>query len=740
MSFPFYKQHDTVDCGPTCLRMVAMHYGKQYSLQALRDKSGLHREGVSLLGLSEAAESIELRTLCARLSYDDFVAKAPLPCIVHWKKNHFVVVYRITTSKRPWGPARTRLHIADPALGMVALTPDEFRTHWLGHDIGTGGALAQGITLLLEPTARFRETEGETSKALGFRQLFHYLLGYKQLLVQLLLGLLVGSGLQLLFPFLTQAVVDTGIRTHDLSFVYLVLLAQLLLFASRAAVEFIRGWILLHIGARINLSILSDFLVKLMRLPLSFFDVKLFGDIIRRINDHQRIEQFLTTASLSVVFSLVNLLAFSIVLAYYSTLIFVIFLSGSLLYGCWAVLFLGRRRRLDFRLFEEGAKNQSTMVQLIQGMQEIKLNNSENLKRWEWDKIQARVFYLNVESLALNQYQQAGAFFLNEGKNILITFLAAKSVLDGQLTLGAMLAVQYIIGQLNSPVEQLVQFLQSLQNAKISLERLNDIHQLEDEEPASAQPQRYLPDRHDFTLRDVSFHYPGSKTRPALKNVSLHIPQGKVTAIVGTSGSGKTTLLKLLLKFYTPTTGDVYLDNTPLDRLSQSLWRSQCGVVMQEGFIFSDTIARNVAVGDEYPDARRLAHAIKVANIEQFVQSLPLGYHTKIGAEGNGISQGQRQRILIARAVYKNPAFIFFDEATNALDSNNERVIMRNLEEFFEGRTVVVVAHRLSTVMNADQIIVIDQGEVVEQGTHYELVANMGNYYNLVKNQLEVGA
>jgi ATP-binding cassette subfamily B protein len=740
MAFPFYKQHDTVDCGPTCLRMIAMHYGKSFSLQALRDKSGLHREGVSFLGLSEAAESIELRTLCARISYDDFVAKAPLPCIVHWKQNHFVVVHKITTTRWPWGGARTRIHVADPALGMAALTPDEFRASWLGSAATAAPAPAQGIVLLLEPTALFYEPPSEKNAALGFRHLFHYLLVYKQLLGQLLMGLLVGSGLQLLFPFLTQAVVDTGIRTHDLNFVYLILLAQLLLFASRAAVEFIRGWILLHIGARINLSILSDFLVKLMRLPLSFFDVKLFGDLIRRINDHQRIEQFLTTSSLNVVFSLVNLAVFSVVLAHYSTLIFGVFLAGSVLYGCWAVLFLGRRRLLDFKVFEEGARNQSTLVQMIQGMQEIKLNNSENLKRWEWDQIQARIFHLNVQGLALNQYQQAGAFFLNEGKNILITFLAAKSVINGQLTLGAMLAVQYIIGQLNSPVEQLVQFLQSLQNAKISLERLNDIHQLEDEEPATAQPQRHLPAQHDFVLQNVDFHYPGSKTKPALKNISLHIPQGKVTAIVGTSGSGKTTLLKLLLKFYAPTAGSIYLGSAPLAGLSQSLWRSQCGVVMQEGFIFSDTIARNIAVSDEHPDARRLAHAIKVANIENFINNLPLGYHTKIGAEGNGISQGQRQRILIARAVYKDPAFIFFDEATNALDSNNERAIMRNLEEFFEGRTVVVVAHRLSTVMNADQIIVIDQGEIVEQGTHYELVANMGDYYRLVKNQLEVGA
>ena len=731
MPFPFYKQHDAMDCGPSCLRMIAKHYGKNVSLQSLRDKSGIHREGVSLLGISEAAEAIGMRGLAAKVDFATLTTKVPLPCIVHWQQKHFVVVHQVARPKWPFARAEPRVYVADPAKGLLTYSPAEFRRGWQG-------ANAQGVALLLEPTSRFNEADETPGGTLGFRQLFGLLLVYKRLVVQLVLGLLVGSGLQLLLPFLTQAVVDTGIATHNLGFIYLLLAGQLMLFAGKTSVEFIRGWILLHIGARINLTILSEFLIKLMRLPLAYFDVKLFGDLIRRINDHERIRHFLTTSSLNVLFSLFNLLIFGGVLAHYNTPIFLTFLLGSLLYGGWAALFLGPRRQLDFKIFDESAKNHSKMVQLVQGMQEIKMNNCENSKRWEWERIQARLFQLNVRELALAQYQQAGAFFVNEGKNILITFLAAKGVIEGHLTLGAMLAIQYIIGQLNSPVEQLILFLQSLQNAQISLERLNEIHQVPDEEPLTHAKALQLPERHDLTLRNVTFRYPGAGNAPVLNNISLRIPQGKTTAIVGMSGSGKTTLLKLLLKFYEPSAGEIRLGDTNLTTVSHRLWRSECGIVMQDGFIFSDTIAQNITVSDEYPDLQKLAHAVKVANIQSFIDSLPLGYNTTIGAEGNGISQGQKQRILIARAVYKDPAFMLFDEATNALDANNESVILDNLEQFFRGRTVVVVAHRLSTVRKADNIVVISQGTIVEQGTHDELIHNYGDYYTLVKNQLEI--
>jgi ATP-binding cassette subfamily B protein len=736
-----------MDCGPTCLRMVAKHYGKYHSLKSLQEKCNIDREGVSLAGISQAAESIGFKTIGVKTTLGRLMNEAPLPCIVHWDQNHFVVVHRVR---------RNRISVADPAKGLLTYAEDEFCQHWLATDEGGEG---RGIALLLEPTPKFYEAEEEKTGKVGFGKLLHYLLNYRRLLFQLALGLFTGSILQLIFPFLTQSIVDVGVNNQNLSFVYLVLAAQVMLFVGRISVEFIRSWILLHISTRLNISILSDFFIKLMRLPLSFFDVKMYGDIMQRIGDHDRIEQFLTGQSLNTLFSLFNLLVFSGVLAFYHPPIFFIFLVASVLYAAWVVVFLKKRRVLNFKQFDLSAKNHSSVVQLIQGMQEIKLANAERQKRWEWEHIQARLFRFSIKSLALTQTQQAGAFVLNEGKNIFITFLAAKAVIDGQMTLGAMLAVQYIIGQLNSPIEQLIGFVQGWQDAQISLERLNEIHEREDEEPADKPLMNRLPESKSLIARDLSFSYAGGSD-PVLKNLNFYIPEGETTAIVGMSGSGKTTLLKLLLKFYEPTSGNIsfaqsgdFSNSTiesplygrglgealSLKYVSHKLWRSQCGVVMQEGFIFSDTIANNIAVGDEKIDVQKLLHAVKVANIQEFIESLPLGYNTKIGAEGNGISQGQKQRILIARAVYKNPEFIFFDEATNALDATNERIIMDNLDTFFRGRTVVIVAHRLSTVKNADQIIVLHKGEIAEVGTHTDLVSTQGHYYTLVKNQLELG-
>jgi ATP-binding cassette subfamily B protein len=720
-----------MDCGPTCLRIIAKHYGRNYSLQRLREISGINREGVSLLGISEAAEKIGFRTTGARLSLEKLL-EIDLPCILHWQQKHFVVLYMISSKSS----SKRIYHISDPARGLIEYKEAEFLKCWLST---RNNGLSEGIVLLLSAAPEFYAQGGDPSKGLDLSYMLRYLYQYKKLIAQLFVGLGVGSLLQLILPFLTQSVVDIGINTRNLNFVYIILIAQTMLFLGRMSVDFIRSWILLHITTRINISILTDFLIKLMKLPMSFFETKMTGDIMQRMSDQGRIQSFLTGSSLSTIFSLFNLVIFAFVLAYYNVNIFIIFLFSSVLYSLWVIFFLKKRRELDFKRFDISSANQSNIVQLISGMQEIKLNNCEQQKRWEWERIQAGLFKFSMKSLALGQYQQFGAFFINEGKNILITFMVAKAVIDGQLTLGAMMAIQYIVGQLNSPIEQMLGFLQAFQDAKISLERLNEIHELDDEEPLEKQFLKELPLNKSISLQNISFTYPGAGNEPVLQNISLNIPEGKTTAIVGMSGSGKTTILKLLLRFYEPEKGEIRVGSTHLQQISYRYWRGKCGIVMQDGFIFSDTIARNIAVGDEYPDMPKLLHAIKVANIREFIEELPLGLNTKIGAAGNGISQGQRQRMLIARAVYKDPEYIFFDEATNALDANNEKVIMENLETFSKGRTVVVVAHRLSTVKNADNIIVLDKGAIIEQGTHQELVNANGEYYQLVKNQLELG-
>ncbi|WP_029287209.1 peptidase domain-containing ABC transporter [Pedobacter sp. R20-19] len=727
MRYPYYIQHDLMDCGPTCLRMISKFYGKRYSLQFLRGLSSINKAGVSLLGLSQAAEKIGFQTQGVRISFEQ-LKEIPLPCIVHWQQKHFVVVYEIKKNEK--------VLIADPVIGLITHSKDDFVDSWIGKDEGR----QKGLSLVMKPTPLFYEQEDDKIVKSNFSFFFRYLYLYRRLVIQLLVGLGVGSLLQLILPFLTQSIVDVGINTRNLNFIYVILIAQIMLFIGRTSVDFIRSWILLHISTRINISILTDFLIKLMKLPVSFFDTKMTGDILQRMNDQKRIESFLTGSTLNTVFSMFNFVIFGAVLAFYDYTIFIVFAVSSILYGIWIVLFLRRRRELDFKRFDISAKNQSLVVQLISGMQEIKLNNCEQQKRWEWERLQTGLFRFSVKSLSLGQIQQAGSSFINEGKNILITFIVAKAVIEGQLTLGAMMAIQYVVGQLNSPIEQLVGFIQQLQDAKISIERLNEIHAMDDEEPLGIEFIHELPFEKGISLSKLNFSYPSAANENVLTDINIYIPEGKTTAIVGMSGSGKTTILKLLLRFYSPSNGELRVGNMPLENISFKMWRSLCGVVMQDGFIFSDTIAKNIAVGDEYPDVTKLQNAVMVANISDFIEGLPMGLNTKIGPEGNGISQGQRQRILIARAVYKNPEYIFFDEATNALDANNEKVIMENLETFFKGRTVVVVAHRLSTVKNADNIIVLEKGRVIEQGTHAELTQNRGDYFRLVQNQLELGA
>lgn len=733
MFFPHYKQADGKDCGPTCLKIIAKHYNKNLNIQTLRELSETTREGSNLLSLSEAAEKIGFRTLGVKVSLEKLL-EAPLPCILHWNKNHYVVLYKIKSKKSKI----EKLYISDPAFGLLEYTQEDFLKFWIGNNADE--ETEEGIVLLLETTPAFYErgTYNEEKKGYNLSYLSKYLIRYKPFIVQLAIGLLAGSILQLIFPFLTQSIVDVGIQNQNIHFIWLVLIAQLFLFFGKTALEFFRSWIMLHLSTRINISLISDFFIKLMNLPISFFDVRMTGDIMQRINDHSRIERILTTSSLSVLFSVVNMLIMGGILAYYNLQIFTVFFIGSFLYFGWILIFLKRRETLDYKRFSEISQEQSKVIELINGMQEIKLHNAEKQKRWGWEYVQARLFKVSMQGLVLEQTQSIGSNFINELKNIFIVFLSAKLVIDGEITLGMMMAISSIVGNLNAPVIQLIGFVRELQDAKISLARLGEIHDKEDEVQSENDTIKDIPKKADITVKNISFRYTGSE-QFVLDRLSLTIPANKVTAIVGTSGSGKTTLMKLLLKFYEPIEGIINYDSIDLKNISQKTWRTHVGSVMQEGYIFNDTLANNIAIGVDAIDKERLRYASDVANIKSYIASLPLGYNTKIGIEGMGMSTGQKQRLLIARAVYKNPEMLFFDEATSALDANNEKEIMEKLNVFFKNKTVVVIAHRLSTVMNADQIVVLDKGKIIEQGTHKELVALKGNYYELVRNQLQLG-
>ena len=721
-------QLDEKDCGPTCLAMIAEHYGRYYSLETLRELCNISKFGVSMLDISNAAENIGIRTIGGYVNFNNLVSSIALPCIVHWDQDHFVVVYNIKNNI---------VYVADPAKGLLEYSFKEFQHHWLS-SINNSDEI--GVVLVMEPTENFYLNNGEKKISVKSKSsfLFKYFFKYKKFFFQIALGLIVSSIIILIFPFLTQAIVDIGIGTQDINFIWLLLLGQLMMFFGKTAIDFIRNRLLLNIGSRINLSLISDFFIKLMKMPMSFFDSRLIGDLIQRIEDHKRIENFLTSQTLNLIFSVFSIFILSIILFIYNKIIFSVFIITSIIYIILILFFLKRRKDLDYKNFELQAINRSKTYQLINGMQEIKLQGCEKRKRWEWEDTQVDLFDNNLKNLSLKQTQEAGSIFINELKNILITVIAATAVINGNLTLGMMLSIQYIIGQLNSPIQQIMNFIYDWQDVGISIDRMNEIHNKDDEENKLRHVQK-LPTKCDILINGLSFRYESSFNKNVLDDVTIEIPEGKITAIVGASGSGKTTLIKLLLGYYTPNEGNITIGGENLNEFNLHWWRKTCGVVLQDGFIFSESIARNIASSSEEIDKNRLLYAAKIANIDDFIDHLPLSYNTLIGQEGQGLSQGQKQRVLIARAVYKNPSFIFLDEATNALDANNEKQIVNNLNSFFLGKTVVIVAHRLSTVKNADQIIVLEHGKVVEKGNHKSLINDRGRYFELIKNQLELG-
>lgn len=745
--FTVYRQLNKMDCGPTCLKMIAKHFGKEVEVRDIEEISGYGRDGVSMLGISEAAQNLGFQTRAGQLTFDSLIKSAPLPCILHWGQNHFVVL----PPQRKIDIGRNRIYLADPSRGGVSITKEEFEQNWITNTNVKGEKT--GSALVLEPLPQFYDKELLKDGKVKWQFFNTFLKRSSKEILHILLALLLGSFFQFVTPFLAQSIVDTGINTMDLNFITLVLIGQLTIIVSRAIVDFVRARILFTLSIKLQFSLLSEFWKKLTQLPISYFDSYHTGDILQRIGDTKKLEVFLTGNALSTIFSFFNFVVFSTILLIYSTSLFFIFIIGFILYFVWINLFFSVRRKLNYKTFHTTALENSLALQLVQGMQELKLNNAENIKRWQWENTQASVFKLAKRGLSLNQWQQAGALLLNEGKNVVITFLTAKMVMSGQLTLGAMIGIQYIIGQLNSPVEQMITFFQSAQDAKMSLERLNEIHSLKNE---SNQGSINLPSNSfnlnnaSLVINNLTFTYPGPENEAILNNISLVVPAGKLTAIVGASGSGKTTLLKLILKFYETYKGEIYLANDELSvddvdvkvklrNVNADYWRQHCSSVFQDGFIFNDTIANNIAIGSRNPEMNKLIAAANTANILSFIESLPNGFNSRIGSDGIGISQGQRQRILIARAIYKDPSYLFLDEATNALDANNEKVIVDNLNSFYIGRTVIVIAHRLSTVKNADQIVVLDRGKVAEIGNHEQLTQKKGFYYNLVKNQLELG-
>lgn len=721
MKIPIFIQYDTMDCGPSCLLMISRYYGKKYSLSTIRELCYVSRSGVSLLGLNEAAKTLGYSTRSVQLNFEYLAQNVKFPCIVHWNENHFVIVYKITPKY---------VYIIDPSCGKMHLTHEDFLQSWAS----LKGE--EGFALLLEPTEKFYQKQDDRADKLDIKLILNYVSPHKKVICLLFLLMLAGSGIQLIFPFLTQALVDKGINQKNIGILQLILFGQLMLVFSQSGVGFIRNWIIIKVGTRVNITMIYDFLTKLVKLPIRFFDSRMSGDILQRIEDQHRIEKFITDSFLNIVLTIINLIVFSVILIGYNTKIFFIFITGSILYLVWINLFLRKRREIDYELFNYQSKNQDSIIQIVRGMQEIKLNNCGQKKIDAWKNIREKTFHINLRSLKINQYQQSGSVLINEIKNIIVTFITAQAVISGEITFGMMLAIQYILGQLNGPIEQMVGFIHSLQDAKIGFERMDEIYKRSDEQSDDINYKLPSSSSHSIKIENVSFQYDGPLSETVLSDISLTIQSQKTTAIVGMSGCGKTTLLKLLLGFYKPTQGKIQINDMDISDIDINFWREKCGIVMQDSYIFSDSIEENIVLKSDTVDYERLEYACHIANVKEFINSLPLKYKTKIGSDGIGLSQGQKQRILIARAVYKNPEIIIFDEATNALDSNNENEILKHLELFFKGKTVVIAAHRLSTIKNADRIVVMNQGKIIEYGSHDELMLKSGEYFRLIKNQL----
>lgn len=722
--FPFESQMDSMDCGPACLKMICKYYGKYYSLPYLRELCGITRVGASFFDLSNGAEKIGFHTLSVTTDIKNLYEKTPLPCIVQWNSNHFIVVYETT---------KTKIKVADPAKGMYSYTYENFKKGWYKK------GKEYGVVLAIEPMANFNQIDPE--KKIDQGKTYNYVLGYftpfSKDLITISVIMFFATLLQGLLPFISKSIIDVGIQARDLSFINIVLIANIVIIISLTLSNATRDWLLLHIAARINLSMISDYLIKLMKLPVTFFENKMVGDILQRAQDHERIRSFIMNNSLNLIFSSFTFITFSIILLIYNPTIFFIFILGSLLYILWVLAFLKFRKNLDWESFVLVSQNQSYWVETVGAIQDIKINNYEKSKRWKWEKIQAKLYKVNLKVLNITNAQNIGAQFIMNLKNLTITFFCAGAVIKGQITFGVMISVQFIIGMLNAPLTQFIGFIIAGQYAKISFQRINEIHQLKDEEENFVSNSLEFPQSKSLYIHNLSFQYTQT-SQFVLKQINLSIPEGKMTAIVGESGCGKSTLLKLLLRLYQPTIGEIHIGGMNISNFSLSNWRNQCGVVLQDGKIFNDSILNNIVLNDEEINYHRLKEAINIAHIGKEIEQLPQGYLTKIGEAGLGLSGGQKQRILIARSIYKSPHYIFLDEATNALDAIHEMAIINALQFAFEKRTLVIIAHRLNTIMNADQIIVLRDGAIQEIGNHEQLFKRKGHYFDLFSKQMGV--